>query len=1028
MKCTNCGTAVEADERFCWNCGATVDAYAPNAVGKKPKGKKKRIIALILGLLIILAAIPAGWLLGSKLFNPAQPAAYAADDVYVEIGEKYTDKKITDGESAIDSLTDVAELLGITDVEGEFTVQSATSFAGSNYYRVAQSYKGIPVYGRDIVVIADDNGVSEGLTSNYFSAGDQVDTTPRISEDEAGAVAFDYLLNSQNATKESMEITIVGLVIIDASTRGELVLAWEVGVRGVTESKELFDVIVFINSKSAQVIKTESKLSGVMAPITLQGQKVRQSIVVDKENNTYHLRNHTMEQIKQNKVQLPISVWQVKKGYENKWLEDYPDNLEEISWQEGEEIKASAVDAFANVTAAVAYYNDVLNRNSWDNKGSPTFAFVGLKYYEYDEALDIGYYRTVLQATGGGGHIYFYKPLNLPVIGQNTDEEYSAYLDITAHEFTHSVVETTAGFSQGVEAKALSEAYGDIMGECVKNYWQERSADWVFGNGSHTERDLTKAVSMADFINDNKDETMYKNATIISHVAYLMWNGGENGQWTPIRDEDDRAGAKKLAKIWYGSLLSMHSDATFTQCRNAVELSARRMMRNGEVTAEEFDTVINAFGAVDVDKTAVQYNKIVDNNIDLIVYGTGKDPSDSNILTYEPADSYYLEIEKIEFPWPRDEGGASSAREFINDSPHKMYLENGSYKLTVSDAGGTGTSESIKIKVVGMKENIEGMLEPIDHIAPNVLDVEIPSSLVEMYTDFKSESLVVIIKPRLDNGFEGDWYDSQGGRIRISNLQESSFDFAAILLHRGVDMFAPNVGELKGTATVLNNQTAIMTHRSDWLGETGETAITFELAGDTLIVKVDLPNNNYGEYMWLGFGYNVSISGEYSKEAPSQGSSPPDNKEDWTKENKNEASFELTDYIGKDIHAVAKEIAVMYDVGVTDGIEYRNEEIIIVASNDDNRIHWISLEKPCDYRIFGIQINSMAQPAITKLENAGWLLIGEYAGEEGFCKIFSNSGQEIYIYSDSNSGNSNITRISYTASKNFVVEFERKQN
>lgn len=74
---------------------------------------------------------------------------------------------------------------------------------------------------------------------------------------------------------------------------------------------------------------------------------------------------------------------------------------------------------------------------------------------------------------------------------------------------------------------------------------------------------------------------------------------------------------------------------------------------------------------------------------------------------------------------------------------------------------------------------------------------------------------------------------------------------------------------------------------------------------------------------------------------------------------------DLSDYMGTDILAFVELINDMHDVGTTDGSsEYSNGNIIVSAGVGSNSITFISIEKDCDYSIFGIEYGMPLETAV----------------------------------------------------------------
>jgi len=140
-----------------------------------------------------------------------------------------------------------------------------------------------------------------------------------------------------------------------------------------------------------------------------------------------------------------------------------------------------AVSAQANLAVIKDYYQKVLNRNSFDNKGGRIEAIIhardastelyGHKWVSLDDAKYNWYNDCFYFGDGREDYI----PL---VYG----------LDVVAHEFTHAVSKYTAGFIKADKVNdklylfsqtgALDEAYSDILGNLIEN---DNDSKWLIG-------------------------------------------------------------------------------------------------------------------------------------------------------------------------------------------------------------------------------------------------------------------------------------------------------------------------------------------------------------------------------------------------------------------------------------------------------------------------------------------------------------------------------------------------------------------
>jgi|GEM_PF-1648426 len=146
------------------------------------------------------------------------------------------------------------------------------------------------------------------------------------------------------------------------------------------------------------------------------------------------------------------------------------------------------------------------------------------------------------------------------------------YTDIGAHEYGHSVVDTSisGGLTYQNEPGALHEAYSDIIGEAVENY-RTGSSDWLSGASVNVPgmvgpiRSLIDPPSLNDsglglvypdrhyhsgfYCGSGDGGGVHHNSTVVSHAAYLMAEGGSFNGCTI-----DAIGRDKEERIYYQAL------------------------------------------------------------------------------------------------------------------------------------------------------------------------------------------------------------------------------------------------------------------------------------------------------------------------------------------------------------------------------------------------------------------------------------------------------------------------------------------
>ncbi|MBR1704452.1 MAG: M4 family metallopeptidase [Clostridia bacterium] len=149
-------------------------------------------------------------------------------------------------------------------------------------------------------------------------------------------------------------------------------------------------------------------------------------------------------------------------------------------------------------------------------------------------------------------------------------------IDLLAHEYMHRVEQNKVGLLYRGESGSIMEAYSDIFGELVEAGVTGRAPDWVH-NGV---RDLVHPavhgypeVYKGKYYVSNStadNGAVHKNSTVLSHAAYLMYNGIDG-------NKAKRLDSKTLATLWLTALEKFHSRETFSQCAAAIYETAQTM-------------------------------------------------------------------------------------------------------------------------------------------------------------------------------------------------------------------------------------------------------------------------------------------------------------------------------------------------------------------------------------------------------------------------------------------------------------------
>lgn len=127
----------------------------------------------------------------------------------------------------------------------------------------------------------------------------------------------------------------------------------------------------------------------------------------------------------------------------------------------------AVAEAAAGIEATLAMWRDGLGRSSYDDAGARVLLAVHYGV-DYDNAF---WDRSHLVFGDGDGEVF---------------ERFTKPVDVLAHEFTHAVVEHTAGLVYRGQPGALNESLCDVFAACLKQQvlgQDAAAADWLVGEG-----------------------------------------------------------------------------------------------------------------------------------------------------------------------------------------------------------------------------------------------------------------------------------------------------------------------------------------------------------------------------------------------------------------------------------------------------------------------------------------------------------------------------------------------------------------
>lgn len=499
---------------------------------------------------------------------------------------------IVDANDAISQLAGIEDSCGYENALSELSEKSTFVTDGDKYYRLQQNYMGIPVYGRSVVCATDESGNVTSITGNVVDVDKLTDLTSTITTEIVCDSIDDYLSQEMGYTSFSYSIPVPtkeNLCIYNMGSDGYSHLAHCLNINGLE---------FVIDAHSGEVLSCRVTLNDVYGYMASDQEHNNGFPVELTEDGTYMLLD----------AERRIIMHDLGKKSSKEF-----DNLKNKSTPivSNDLIFGNTSDENCYETAVRLYFNlanihDFLGI-SCGYQGGWLFGFIndghsfgenacGGKFGEIDGefagCLSVGYVTGV-------------------------DD-----LDVIAHEYAHVMSWQTVGWcGDNTETNAINEAISDIFGELYEAYannWD--SPDWVItGDNIELKRNIyapndsyyAANINDSSFLGKLGKGEEYYYSTVISHAAYLMWNGGSDG------NEAKRISTKDLSKLWYRTMLMMPSDCNIAECRTIVELAAQSMC----LTQDQITCISEAFDSVGIyDSSAVDFE--LASNATLSVYDT----------------------------------------------------------------------------------------------------------------------------------------------------------------------------------------------------------------------------------------------------------------------------------------------------------------------------------------------------------------------------------------------------------------------
>lgn len=498
--------------------------------------------------------------------------------IFVTGTEAASDAERDPRTSAARFLQEHASLLRLDDPDQELSFTRAeTDAAGATHLRYQQTYRGLEIWGRDLVVHVGADGRVSGLNGRYAE-------TPRFLGEPIAAVTA---AEARGAAAREIGATLspesgAPRLVVAPDQAGALRLAWLVPADVASDQRWE----VFVDASSGEVIRRVS-LVATDGPVAGSGtdlSNTSRSLNLYQVGSTFYLidASKTMwnggSSTPPQTVTGAIRIVDARNG-EGQSLYFITSNSA-TSWTNFR----NGVSASFFVSKVYDYFLQRHGRNSINASGGTIETIVNLGQ-NYNNA----FWNGTFMAFGNGD-------------GQSF-KDLAGSLDVTGHEMTHGVVEYTANLVYEFQPGALNESMADVFGTAIEFYVEGAAGDWLLGEDVTTPqiandclRNMQNPAAANVAFGGQQPTTMseYENLTASQDHGGVHVNSGIPNRAAYLIGS--QIGVQKMEQIYYKALRDyLTRSSQFVDARLAVVQAATDLYGGSSAEAnacrQAFDTV-----------------------------------------------------------------------------------------------------------------------------------------------------------------------------------------------------------------------------------------------------------------------------------------------------------------------------------------------------------------------------------------------------------------------------------------------------
>ncbi len=472
-------------------------------------------------------------------------------------------------------LLENAGLLRLHNPAEEFSLTKLERDAyGMVHVRFQQTYQGLEVWGREVMVHLNQNGMVESFNGRYLPTPVIEVHTERIPQVQAEQIAQQKFGTAVRETHSRK------LIYVDHENVAHV--AWLVQLRAGLEANWHY----FVEAQSGEILHRYNHVV-YDGPATGTGMDLfnrTRNLNIYQLGSPYYLIDASKPMFNPAASSFPdkgvgvIYTFDARNGEGDRMY--YVTSNSTNSWN-----NPPAVSAAANAALVYDYYSQVHARNAIDGAGTTMNVAVNYKQ-SYNNAFWDGQFMVFGNGDG------------------NQFSDLAAALDVTAHEMSHGVIENTANLVYENQPGALNESFADVFGVLFEFWVEGNNGDWLVGE------DVTTPSIAGDALRDMENPASNKVAfgkqpTKMSEYQNLPnTEDGDHGGVHINSGIPNRAfylyatavGRAAAERVYYRALAQyLTRNAQFIDCRLAVTKSAEDLYGAGSAqalaAAQAFDAV-----------------------------------------------------------------------------------------------------------------------------------------------------------------------------------------------------------------------------------------------------------------------------------------------------------------------------------------------------------------------------------------------------------------------------------------------------